>query len=106
MKKVTRVGAIEVTINLDLSVSYRITLPLKEQHLSLFPRDKIKSYIRGNSIRYMFVHESEDRMDIHRVLTAAQVEICSQKIKDLKIREEVLLQKLSNKGQSTCGNCN
>lgn len=96
MYRTTRINAVEVIISLDLSVSYRLTLPVKPAHTELLDSKRIQSYIKNNKIRYQYVFESTDRLEVLKQMTAAQTVINEQKIKELIERQQYLLTKLSN----------
>lgn len=92
----TRINCIQVIINDDLTINYKMTLPVKEDYLHLFEDRKfIVSYIRNNKIRYMFVVESTNRIFILKKLTAAQILINEYKIDQLHVKHSNLISKLS-----------
>lgn len=96
MSQSLRINAVQVIVNLDLSVSYRLTLPLKAHHAELFSdRSKIKTYVKNNKIRYQYVVESTDRVEILNQMTAAQLVIGDAKIAELQLRQSILINRLS-----------
>lgn len=90
-----RINCIEVSCDADLNVTFRLTLPVKAEHTHLLDSTKIVSYIRKDRIRYNFVFESADRQAVIRVMTAAQLVISEQKIKEMQARHTRLHEKLS-----------
>jgi uncharacterized protein YlaI len=95
MNTTLRMNAVQVIVNHDLTIDYRLTLPLKSHHVELLDSKKIQHRIRNNKIRYYFVFESKDRMEILKQMTAAQTVINEQKIKELIEKQSYLLNKLS-----------
>jgi len=91
-----RINCIEVHVSLDLEITYRLTLQIKPQHVELFDNKKwIMSYIKNNKIRYMICFETKDKAEVLKVQRAAQFLIVSQKIKEMEIRKDQLMDKLS-----------
>jgi hypothetical protein len=92
-----RIGCVEVIVGIDLEISYRVSLPVKPEHVHLFSDNPncIKSYVRNNKIRYAFVNESKNRLQILRSLAGVQAIIAEQKIKDAQARHEDILGRLS-----------
>lgn len=91
-----RMHCVEVTVNSDLSVSYRLTLPVKKDHIHLLDHTKVQTFVRCGKPRYNFVVESNDRSHILQQMEAAQLIITEQKIKELQLRQECLLYNLAN----------
>lgn len=91
-----RMNCVEVTVHPDLSVTYRLNLPVKPEHVHLFEdRERIINYVRNNKIRHRYVFESSDRKRVLTVMMAAQNLITGQKIKELQDRQDNLLLNLA-----------
>lgn len=91
-----RINCIEVLVGLDLSITYRLALPIKPEHTDLFENKKwIMSYIRNNKIRYMIVFETKDKEEVLKIQRAAQLIITTQKIKELEMKRDRLQDVLS-----------
>jgi hypothetical protein len=80
----------------DFEVSFRLTLPVKADHIYLFENPRwIVSYIRKDKIRYMLVYESKDKNEVLKIMRGAQVLIADQKIKEMTIRKDRLMEQLA-----------
>ncbi len=90
-----RINCIQVTVNTDLTVMYRLALPIKGNHKHVFPKEKVSSYIRKNSIRHQFVFESGDSIEVLKQLKSAQIEINVLKQEELKRRGNQLLEEIT-----------
>lgn len=91
-----RINCIQVIVSQSLDVTFRLTLPIKAQHTDLFENKKwIVSYINKNKIRYMICFESKDKNEVLKVQRAAQFLIVSQKIKEMELRKDHLMDALS-----------
>lgn len=95
--KRVRINAVEVIVNSDLSVSYRLTLPVKLDHSHLLDQKLVNYYPNKKRTKMlaMFVYESNDRNAIIQAQTAAQIVINDQKISELQEKAELLLSRLS-----------
>jgi hypothetical protein len=91
-----RMNCVEVSVQPDLSIYYRLTLPVKAIHKDLFNPARIKAYIRKNKVRYMYEFESRDRDEIMRHLVQAQSIINETKIVELMQRQNILMNKLQS----------
>lgn len=96
MQTKVRMNCVEVIVQPDLSVSYRLTLPVKELHKDLFNPIRIKAYIKNDKVRYMYVLESNDRNEILRHMVQAQSIINEAKLVELMQRQSILINKLQS----------
>lgn len=98
MNKSLRINCIAVIVDNDFNVTFRLTLPIKPNHVELFENPKwIVSYIRNNKIRYMLVYEDTDKEKVLTTMRAAQVIILTQKMKEMEMRKDQILAKLADK---------
>ena len=98
MNKSLRINCISVIVDAEFNVTFRLTLPIKPQHVELFDNPKyIMSYVRNNKIRYMVVYEDTDKEKVLTMMRAAQVIILTQKMKEMDARKDNLLAKLADK---------
>lgn len=94
MQKKVRMNAVEVIINGDLTVSYRLTLQIKTDYARAMDQKFIRYRTKGNNILSMFEYKSRDRLDVMHVQTAAQIAINEMKMKDLKDRSDMLMDRM------------
>lgn len=96
MSQTIRINAIEVTIDSDLNVSYRLTLPIKGEHIHLFDFPAIQSSNKnkGNT-RYYYVVNSNNKEEILQKMRAAQLLITDANLVALQNRKDVLLSQLA-----------
>ena len=91
-----RMHCVQVIIGSNLSINYRLTLPIKKDHMFLFNGNPaIQSFIKRGKICYHYVFENTNRFEVLRVMTAVQSTVNEQKIKELQQRQEQLLTNLS-----------
>lgn len=91
-----RINCIEISADADLNITFRLTLPIKPNHVELFENPKwVVSYIKNNKIRYMISYESKDKDEVLKIMRAAQVIILTQKMKEMDMRKAHIMDKLA-----------